>query len=94
MARLKELGSVGALQQKMLSKSTDIVLQIGKEIDGLAHIFHENKVRQLQGDALTSFIRATWMLINQRDSSSWNETFAGKTRSQRVSVGISTVGLE
>ncbi len=46
MGRLKQLGSGGALQQKMLSKSTDIVLQVGKEIDNMATIFHENKVSQ------------------------------------------------
>lgn len=43
-ARLKQLGSGGDLQQKMLSKASAIVLQVGKEIDGLAHIFHQNKV--------------------------------------------------
>ena len=46
MARLKQLGSGGALQQKMLSKSADIVMQVGKEIDNMAVIFHENKVTE------------------------------------------------
>ncbi|BDA41784.1 probable Dynein-1-alpha heavy chain, flagellar inner arm I1 complex [Coccomyxa sp. Obi] len=43
MARLKQLGSGGALHQKVLSKSTDILLQAGKEIDGIAEIFRENQ---------------------------------------------------
>ncbi len=46
MARLKQLGSGGALHQKVLSKSTDILLQAGKEIDGIVNVFRENQVSQ------------------------------------------------
>lgn len=44
MARLKQLVSGGALHQKVLSKTTDILLQAGKEIDGIANVFRENQV--------------------------------------------------
>jgi hypothetical protein len=44
-ASLKQLGSEGTLEQKMLSKASAIVLQVGKEIDTLSRVFQQNKVQ-------------------------------------------------
>lgn len=45
-ASLKALRSGGALRQRMLSKSADIVLQFGREVDAMAALFEADKVRQ------------------------------------------------
>lgn len=61
MADLKQLGSGGALQQKMLSKSTDVIQQVGKEIDNMARIFHENKVSL--GHTLCLLLQITHVVV-------------------------------
>jgi hypothetical protein len=43
-ASLKELRSGGALRARMLSKSNDIVLQFGREVDATATLFETDKV--------------------------------------------------
>ena len=44
LSELRGLNCGTALEQKMLSKSTDLVCQFGKEVDTASIFFHERKV--------------------------------------------------
>ena len=43
LCELRDLKCGAALEQKMLSKSTDLVRQFGKEVDAASMLFHERK---------------------------------------------------
>ena len=57
LSELRSLNCGTALEQKMMSKSADLIRQFGKEVDATSIAFHERKVSQvliLFSDAATA----------------------------------------
>ena len=47
LSELRGMNCGTALEQKMLSKSADLIRQFGKEVDATSIVFHERKVSHL-----------------------------------------------
>ena len=45
LASFKKLQARGAVQQQMLTKSRDVLAQLGREVDAVAAAFHAHKAR-------------------------------------------------